>query len=1029
MPLIKDEQPWEYPLDQARVFGSTDSEKAKEPEPTLTELVGQAFERTGIGGLASSQRSFADRIKSTFNYYPDKEFNPIQYGTGNGYEEFSDLLLEAQNEQDYNAIIADIDRSRKINDTMSRGGGWSVLATLAAEAANPINYLPLAGYKRGLSFLDNMARIGMTGAVSAVANEAMMQSADPLRTAQDAAFNIGVTAFATGLIGAAAPKMGIAAKTAYFNKTFPQVEAQLIKDFGPEATQQSKEFALAHITGDQEKMRSMVGAMPNQFLGEMLVKSDLFNLDLGKLLAFTTPQGRAFRLGDERVASLWTDMFDVNLLQQKNFAGEATSQSVELLAQIEYNKIAILHDDLRKLYLEGAKKGAFTNYEKFDEDVIINRRLVKAGKISMDSLPDEMQKAVSLVDDLFNKYRTDLSKYGQRTIDNYTTAMFDPTKIMANRDDFVQKIIDKFKKTIVPNAIARLEQKAAMGIDDVDYERLFNRTVADDTFLAKATDSDFYTQAEILSDKIEIGDYAIRLDNEISGVRKKDQLIFNKREFFDSVETEIDFQDYLFNKASGLTYTYVRNVAPDIKILEKFGSFDEFEKRVNDALGLRSTAVAGLPDNVTPAQRAKQAKRLETTRKDFNLLMSRLRGTTFRDYKVGSEMMTAINFAKAFSEAVHLGFVVPNSAAEIGMTVFRHGISTAFGKQTRTLIKNLTNKKFMQAMTKESRELGASIEFELSRMHAMINNVDDASPVASRMNKAIGNARRYFFLGNGLTQFTQMSRRIAQNTTNARIVKLLKQHTNGTLSNGDRAYLANLGIGNKNIDDIAEQALRHGNEFEGVFFSNVDDWDNQALAATYRYAVLKDVNMVNVKASFGEAPTSMYFNPSIGGSLGQVFWQLKSFMFAATQKILLSGLQRKDSAVLSGLMAMVTLGMASYYVGEISKGREPSDDIEDWIYNGIDKSGSLGIITEVASILQLPKAIGVQNFSAREDLTGLQRIAGPTFGLIDPVYKIGTIVPDVIAGEDITKDEIYALKRVTPFASHPVVRLFERLSE
>lgn len=132
------------------------------------------------------------------------------------------------------------------------------------------------------------------------------------------------------------------------------------------------------------------------------------------------------------------------------------------------------------------------------------------------------------------------------------------------------------------------------------------------------------------------------------------------------------------------------------------------------------------------------------------------------------------------------------------------------------------------------------------------------------------------------------------------------------------------------------------------------------------------------------------------------------------QRILLSGLQQRDAAALSGAVLSVGLGMGVYALKTMQYGGELSDDPTQWLVEGVDRSSLFGWLMDmnntaekvVRDLLGIPG--GVSRYQSRNWVGAM---AGPSFGLLTDV----TVVTSSAISGDWRDSDTRAIRRILPY--------------
>lgn len=169
----------------------------------------------------------------------------------------------------------------------------------------------------------------------------------------------------------------------------------------------------------------------------------------------------------------------------------------------------------------------------------------------------------------------------------------------------------------------------------------------------------------------------------------------------------------------------------------------------------------------------------------------------------------------------------------------------------------------------------------------------------------------------------------------------------GKLGRSGRLNLAAGGVNASMAKRIKDQLDEFGTSDGGQVLPRTQDWTDLEAKKIFQEAVVADVRRTIITPSAGDLPKWMS-RPFL-----RMMGQFKSFSMSSTTKILFSGLQRHDAAVVQGAVFSVMLGGAAWAIKEQLRGRDPFDQDEGvWIQNSIDRSGILGILMDVNGVLE-----------------------------------------------------------------------------
>lgn len=244
--------------------------------------------------------------------------------------------------------------------------------------------------------------------------------------------------------------------------------------------------------------------------------------------------------------------------------------------------------------------------------------------------------------------------------------------------------------------------------------------------------------------------------------------------------------------------------------------------------------------------------------------------------------------------------------------------------------------------------------------------------------------------------------------------------------------LLSAGYSRGQLADFGEQILKSGESETGslggtYYYAKSATWERRDLALMWEAGIIKQVNDTIVTPGAGDLPTI-----ATESELGRMLFQFRNFSIAVTQRMILPNMQRLfkhgDPAIVVQMVSMWILGMSVFAINEFLKGRDPFADIEGrdgvtrgawrkWVLEGLDRSGVLGIATELNASLErfglpgMASAIGAPAASRFSSRGPMESLAGPAIGT---VFDIGSAVAGV-SDTNITKGEGALLRRMIPY--------------
>ncbi|MEQ9347747.1 MAG: hypothetical protein RIG26_15005 [Thalassospira sp.] len=183
------------------------------PEPVapdtpnfFRETVPAAFRLENTIGASSQERFKPQRDKSS-RLVIDQDYDP--FGNIDGYEDFSTSFAFANSDDEVAEIKRIIDREQKDRETVASAGLPGMAASFGAGILDPINLVPVGGqayraYSMGGSILKGGLSTARAGFLGSTAAESILYNSQETRSLGEAASNVAVATFLSGILGGAA---------------------------------------------------------------------------------------------------------------------------------------------------------------------------------------------------------------------------------------------------------------------------------------------------------------------------------------------------------------------------------------------------------------------------------------------------------------------------------------------------------------------------------------------------------------------------------------------------------------------------------------------------------------------------------------------------------------------------------------------------------------------------------------------------------------------------------------------------------
>ena len=465
-------------------------------------------------------------------------------------------------------------------------------------------------------------------------------------------------------------------------------------------------------------------------------------------------------------------------------------------------------------------------------------------------------------------------------------------------------------------------------------------------------------------------------------------------------------EDFLENDIEVLAARYLKSTAPDLELTKRFGDVEMKAelKQIEDEW------LKKMKEEPDAKKREKLNKQKDKDIKNIAAMRDRIRGT-YGEVDHNNPWVRAGRVARDLNYMRLLGGVVASSFSDVARIVAAEGIANTFRHGLKPLVSNI---KGFKVAAHEAKLWGVGTDALMGGRAEILADVADYSAGGTAFERGVRAAATKFSSINLMNQWTGGMKQLHAVTMQTRLIPELRR---GKI---DRR-LAQLGIDDANARNIGEELRKHATEVDGVWLANVNSWDHAELGSMWGGAIRKESDRVIIMPG-QEKPLFM------SSELGKTVGQFKTFMFSATQRILISNLQRQDSHYIQGMLAMVSLGMMTYAFKNWDAKREISDDPAVWVSEGIDRSGMLGILMEANNTIEkisgnsmgMRPLLGINTPASRyASRSALDSAVGPTFGLLGTVLDVAG---GVAGDRPWEQSDTRALRRLLPGQNLSIIR-------
>lgn len=466
-------------------------------------------------------------------------------------------------------------------------------------------------------------------------------------------------------------------------------------------------------------------------------------------------------------------------------------------------------------------------------------------------------------------------------------------------------------------------------------------------------------------------------------------------------------REYLEDDVETVVAMHLRTMVPDVLMTERFG-----DVRMTEAFKKIEEDYARLTDAATSEkERVRLGKEREAVIRDIAAMRDRVRGV----YGWSPDMRNMARIAaaaKTVNNLTSMGVAAISSLPDFAGVIFRHGFTNALQDGWVPYFKYLTgnNPEWAQHMS-QMRAIGIGIETATNARQNSLDDIADVYRPQSRFERGLQAANDKFFIANLLAPATDIQKMLAAHVSVSEHLRYVKAAAEGKATAKQLANLAEGGIDQQMAGRIWGQFSNKGGEvINGVHLPNTADWADRAAADALNAAVAREVDIMVVTP--GQEKLLTMSKP-----VGSLLFQFKSFTAAATERVLVANLMRRDAHALSGLVAAVSLGMLSYKLNSFFGGQKTSDRPQDWFKEGISRGGLLGWFEEGNALaskmtrggVDVYRMIGadkpLSRFASRSTL---DMFLGPTAAKVEGISK----VTGAAASGDWSAADTTALRRL-----------------
>lgn len=1032
-----------------------------EPEPAEFER-GEALDAAIRlhNPLFNAYQYLSDRAGLSY----DPDHNPIDIIGGTKFEAgYLDRFVDSFSEADTRLRMQRIDEEEEQRKTLGAAGVPGMVASVAAGLVDPTLLLPAGtiyrSIKGGRAALKTGASVGAATAGQAAISEAILYGAQQTRTLEESTLAVGSAAILGGILGGA---IGVvtAKELSRLNEVMDAYRKQLNEDmFRPNVAQASAGAAGARREG--LTLESALGA--EKALGPISPVTRLQQSEFEAARATVrdlADAGLAYKENWEGIPTSEGGTVETRVKMWRGPAADATERMDDAYARYFFDKTEVSKWEratsaLRASWAQvrGQKGGKLTAFEfrqevgkamrRNDEHPIpqvaeaakhyrekvfepLKQAAIKAGLLSEDV---KAVGAESYIMRMYNreKIKSEREQWTQALLDHLKGKRKTDLARQAETDAFVEKhlagvaeketraAIRLFEQGATPEAITKRLEEGALEkeIAATELRPGFEPKQTIPESLAKFDDSSLRNLVEEVTNTI-LGESAFRLPglSIVQGPRGplKERVL--------KIPDEV-LEPWLHSDIERVSRAYVKTMAPDVELSAKFGdvTMKEQIQRLTDELNQK---MSNMPDG---PEKVKLQDRYAAARRDLEALRDRLRGTYALPDDPDSFMYRAGKVALNMNYLARMGGVTISSIPDLFRPIGRYGLN-AFRDGWIPWVEALGRKEAgFRLAAREARLAGTAIDMIRDQRLVEMSDIIDDFGRNSKFERGVAWAADRFGHVTLMSPWNTALKGVSAVVTMAEVLRAAKAVAAGKGTAKQIRNLAMNGIDEGMAKRVWAEAEKSGNDVDGVFLPNTEDWTDLKAVDALRAAINREAENLIVTPGL-EKP--LWASKPLGRILGQ----FKSFSMVSTQRIMLQGLQQRDAAALSSVVGLLALGAFSGMIKGTLRGDDVTEwDAERWVSEAADGSGLFGVLTEANQISKRLFDIGlgapVGRYGARNELG---TILGPTSDFaLDAFRGARGVLP---GGKGTTRGDMHALRKITPLQNlFYTRRLFDLVEE
>jgi hypothetical protein len=934
-------------------FRPSDAESLKEQRNTPIEYSPYADFQQGFASENLTSMT-VDYLVNHQDFVPDENYNPKNDPQLRNYQDFYDQFMFSKSAAESTAIIQKLNTQAEQN----YASPWYHIGKITGAFLDP-------------STLFLASKVGQSAKVfgtAFTAEEIAKQNIDPTRPDDYVPWIVAggyglpyiINKMGKGTIGGSTQQKIIDADKSFHAP--PKTMTQEIYEDGKFINPNERPPTPGNVGAAANEQK--VKPTPKQeFEGESFVKSNL------GIFGEDGPWTNVFRVtkaASKNARNMIADILDTPLLKLKNtkeYGFKATDPSIELqLRMREVGSIEAMKD-IKEQYMKyiARVQGAYPKTElginmhnimnsqmslaQFSREVTLTRL-----KGMQSDIPEIAQAARITQDKVYGPIGKEMQELGIRKLPierelNFWKGTMETMKKKGETSKSFKSKVDgttsQYSATEIKNKIAKLEErlKASDGLIKDYVNIIYNKTNIDKNkeLFKNIIREDLIKRGKYINEKklntlVDdlAGHFPFQRFEKTKYTDDVKDLIYERyafnrpryaratraRELNLLPETQIKLleNDFMVSDIFSLMKTYYRQVTPDILFTKKYGDPNGLGyKYIDEAQSMTFPGLYQVAEEYnikafkakTKEQKAKIIAERNKVLEDLEAGIELVRGTYGLPADPHAWTSRAMRTMKHYNALTMLtGFFA--AVADVPRTIMTSGIQRGFKTQFEMWGDMLSNKNrgIFKAGKKEAQSFAEAVDMVTGQRAMLFSDIGDMFGMSSKVEGMMGKAANFNFMYiNMMSRWTEFMKSAASVTIGSRILEDSIKWSKGTLSDKFKTKLAASGIDEETARRIAQMHELHGTKTTYNFMANTAEWTDDLAKQRFGAALNKDINITIVTPGKGDTPLFMNYE------LASTIVQFKKFAMAATQRMLMRGMQEKDMDFLFGSILLMGSGM------------------------------------------------------------------------------------------------------------------------